>query len=1068
MADNQEQLYNEFADIPALEAEQKRVLEIFDGVKKGIKDLSSLGIKLDGAKGLKAIADAQKQQEKTLAQLEIATKKLAEAEAKLATEKEKATRARKKQSEEDIAETLRIKEQNKERQQRIKIQQAEEGSITQLGLKLDKARSIYDKLGESQRNSTKGQTLLKFIQDTSKAFDAQRASTDRFQQRVGNYEGSAKIIVDAFERSRVKLAAVEKQFGSFSPEAKAVRGEFEALERVTSQPQFLNVSAKFGDATAEVKFFTKALIDLERRGQGNSEAANELRTNLAKLTDDIADTRAEVKALSSDSRGFDLFAGSVSFAADTFQTFAGAAVLAGASEEDAAEATKTLVAVQSVANGVKGIANELTTKGTAANKAYAFVQGLVSTAMDKTATSAKRLNASLGVIGLIVSVIGAIAVAYVLLNKSLSANEKAQKDVTKAFKEANEEIGKQVGELESLYEISQDTNQSIDDRRDATKRILEINKQNNEATGDQTKLLVDQNGVLKEQPDLIDKISESLIRQAKTKAVLGLIEKGYTALLNAQTASLTSQTNKLQDLALKGNEFINNIFGKNAPSLSEVQQGIKDRGVNDAQIYLDSLKTILSEGLKSGDLDLGGVFSSSPSSKPDNKKDDIAKKNKAAILALAKIRLEAEAGIQKQILQIETFSFAERQNALENYVRIKSQIIKAEADFEKSEKGKTAKEIELIDAQTNQRITELSDEAIKLFTITAKETVTAVVDEIGEMPDEVKAVYDKMEKDFKEWSDKLLGILTETQKKAIDEITKAFDVKEQLLEVENIYIDTFQNIAATAGDLISGIFDGQKNKIQDQIDEIERLKAAEIDRINASGDSEEKKAARVKLIESKAQADREKLELRQRQIDRQRAIAAKALSVFQLSVDGIQAVTKAKLLATEARLKFLAAGGPANPAAIGFGIAAALAQAQVLQTIIASGAAVALAAATPIPKFFKGKKATDSYTGPGIVGDKGRELGISKAGQVTLYSKPTLTHLMSGDTILPNKVTEDILASMSLSEMAKMNNVKVPEHINNNDEVVKQLKELNKKSRIIINNEKDITSTAWYDYHFKH
>ena len=33
-----------------------------------------------------------------------------------------------------------------------------------------------------------------------------------------------------------------------------------------------------------------------------------------------------------------------------------------------------MIAIQSVSNGVKGIANELTTKGTAANKLFAFSQ----------------------------------------------------------------------------------------------------------------------------------------------------------------------------------------------------------------------------------------------------------------------------------------------------------------------------------------------------------------------------------------------------------------------------------------------------------------------------------------------------------------------------------------------------------------------------------------------------------------------------------------------------------------------------------------------------------------------
>ena len=95
--------------------------------------------------------------------------------------------------------------------------------------------------------------------------------------------------------------------------------------------------------------------------------------------------------------------------------------------------------------------------------------------------------------------------------------------------------------------------------------------------------MVDQNGVLRQQPDLIDKISESLIRQAKTKAVLRLIEEAYTDLIKKQTASLTSQTSELEDVVVKSNNILNKflkpIAGKFAPpkiDLTELQQNAKN------------------------------------------------------------------------------------------------------------------------------------------------------------------------------------------------------------------------------------------------------------------------------------------------------------------------------------------------------------------------------------------------------------------------------------------------------------------------------------------------------------
>lgn len=1022
MADNQEQLYNEFADLSALELQKKEVLGIFDDIKKGIKELSESGIRIDQSKGLKGLSAAQKEQEKLLAKLEIATKKLAEAEAKLAVEKEKTSRARKKQSDEEIAETLRLREQNKERQQRIKLQQAEEGSITQLSLKLDKARAIYDKLGEAQRNSTRGKELLKFIQDTSKAFDEQRASTDRFQQRVGNYVGSAKIIVDAFERSRIKLQQVEQQFGAVSPEAKAARGEFEALERITGQPQFLNISAKVGDATAEVKYFTKALIELEQRGQGNSKSAEELRQRLAKLTDEITDTKQEIKALSSDSRSFDLFAGSVSFIADSYQAAAGAAVLFGASEEEAQAATRDLVAIQSVANGVKGIANELTTKGTAANKVFTFVQRQVNIAMAEGIVTANGLKASLGLLGIAATVIGAIVIGYAALSKSSSAAAINQKNLNEALKEAGSEYAKAVEQVNSLRN-------NVELAKKGFVSKTEVVKQYNESMGKVTGQAKDLNDVEQQ----LNKNADAYIAFTFAKAT------ATAALAKAAELATQQQLNLLQGPDREKENLLNILsFGtKKQDAKKAIEQEFKkqqDSLGKQIDALFDFAKRKQQEAAEKAKAS-GFNFFGTAGDKDKNKNDDKAK----SVLEANKIELEAAADLQRQIVEIESFSFAERQKALKQFIALKSKIIDDEAAFEKNKKGLSAEELNLIETKRLDSLRKLNDEAIRLFTITAKDEVATVMETMDELPAEVVAVFEKMNADLEEQFRKTFKPLTEEQKKLIQ-------------ETKDNYIDLGQTVADTFDDVIGGIFDRDKNRIQDQIDEIEKLKAAEIERINASGDGEEKKAARVKLIEAKAQADREALEKKQRAIDRQRAIAERAFKLFQITTDTIQAVNKIKML-------IAAAPDPISKAFYG---------SQLLQAIIAGGASVVSLLATPIPKFAGGKKVDDPYEGPGIAGEAGRELKISRSGQVSLFTQPTLTNLVKGDTILPNKVTEDVLAAISLTNLAKLNGVHIENAGNSQEEIVKELKQLNKRSRIIIHNQAGIESSAWFDYHFKH
>jgi hypothetical protein len=338
--------------------------------------------------------------------------------------------------------------------------------------------------------------------------------------QVGNYEGSAKIIVEALKSveneianlkskqetlqnlSRTnpigfKLAGGQDSLNQVNAQLSTATQKFEALDKVTSNPKFLNLASKVGDARTEVKGFTTTLIELERNGQGSSDFANELRNRLAQLTDQVGDTREEIKALSSDTRGFDLFSGSVTFAADAFQTFAGAAELAGLSEKDAAQATATLVAIQSVSNGVKGIAVELTKKGTAANIAYTFVQKLMNTVMAEGIFTARGLSAALGLIAIAATVIGGIVIAFQAFNRTLSASEqraRSFRDVmkesassfteakvqveslraeiaaakngfiskTQVVKEYNDTIGKTTGQVKSLDEAEQELNKNAE------------------------------------------------------------------------------------------------------------------------------------------------------------------------------------------------------------------------------------------------------------------------------------------------------------------------------------------------------------------------------------------------------------------------------------------------------------------------------------------------------------------------------------------------------------------------------------------------------------------------------
>ena len=390
---------------------------------------------INGAKGIKDLEAATKKYNEKNIQLLALEKEISRVKQERANLDAKLLVQNKQAIADNIKKRTELQKSNAELKAEANLQLASIGSIEKARASI-KALSIErDKLNLFTKEGRDRQAELNKQIDAYNAFLTKNVDAQTKQSRnVGNYQGSAKIIVDALERTRLKVVETTKRFGDLSPEAAAARREFEGLQRITDQPQFLNISAKVGDTNAELRFFGKQLNALEDAGLKNTKVYGDVQQRLEQLTDQLGNTRAEIKALASDTRGFDLFAGSVNFAADAFQTYAGAAQLAGASEEDAAQATATLVAVQSVSNGVKGIANELTTKGTAANKLFAFTQKQLNTVMQEGIFTLKGLKAALiatGIGALIVGV-GLLVANFGKLKGMFDGVSSKQKDIVES------------------------------------------------------------------------------------------------------------------------------------------------------------------------------------------------------------------------------------------------------------------------------------------------------------------------------------------------------------------------------------------------------------------------------------------------------------------------------------------------------------------------------------------------------------------------------------------------------------------------------------------------------------
>lgn len=1090
MADNQEQLFNEFADLAALEAQQKKILDIFEKVKTGILDLNKSGIKIDSASGQRGLGDALKNQKKQQDELTLSINEYNKLLSQRAILEAKLNASGSEQAKSLNERKLALKEINKEQQLRIRLSKAEEGSIDQLSLKYQKVTGIISKLSKEQRESARGQSLVAFAGKTQEELKKLDAQVGSFRRNVGNYANS---LAGGFEAVRREIARLERQKSAFE-----IGGDTRGAEAAARQISELNNIQKIGLNTNNS--FTQTVRQLEREyqnlassGTATNEFLEEFKKFVADAKDQAGDLKAEIKALSSDTRAFDLVAGSISTIASGFEAASGAAALFGADTEDVQKSIQKLVAIQSVANGIRDIATQVTTKGTAANKAYAFAQEQITILTSASTSATQKWGAALKTVG-----VGLIIAGVIKLAETLGIFG----GVSKEAKERTDELTKSLeAQKRAIDGINESYDFNIELLKNRLKQQGKTESEINKAIIEERKVQLEDAIVIEEQAKnkrlKIEQEFQSKLEQARKKAkelgfngpiTIGEDEKKeldeQTKLINQQVIEATANRTKLENqITLLGEEEKTRIAEEGFDKRKELQ----DKAIEDAK-----------------------------------KRTEAEKK---AALELLKFRQELVAEEKNIIADDDLFSTTDKRiQAAKDAAAAQRIIIRAEKNYELEQEGFTASQILLIREKAQKSITDIEINLAKKITeirIQALQQQTAGVDagnsfyeqlaqknleafektqnelsilrdrdlqnanenyqkglktldQFNERKKQIEFDYQaaviksqitfyKQQLDESNLTDAqklsfkaqiaqaevaLSNLVTENkisndekEKKSTEEKYKK--LQEDLAKVKDIY----SQFADAVGGIIDAIATAQLNGIQAQLDAVDKLKAAEIDRINKSTDSEEKKAARIKIVEARAQNDREALERRQRQVKRQQAIFDKANNIANIILNTAEAVTK-----------WLAKGN------IGLSIAAG----------VIGAAQLAIAIATPIPQFAKGKKAGE-YEGYGIVGEAGREIAIDEKGKVTMYEKPTLTYLSRGTTILPNQVTEDILNAnnMALAAAFKYDGRVKQDPLNNHmiqmyEEQISLLREIKNKEMTVYNHvHNDANWNSYIEQHVK-
>lgn len=182
--------------------------------------------------------------------------------------------------------------------------------------------------------------------------------------------------------------------------------------------------------------------------------------------------------------------------------------------------------------------------------------------------------------------------------------------------------------------------------------------------------------------------------------------------------------------------------------------------------------------------------------------------------------------------------------------------------------------------------------------------------------------------------------LKKKKEKTLEELAIEKEKNEKLKDLAN-------EVKETVFAFLTAGIDKQKNKVQEQIDQIDVKKAKEIEAVNQSVLNEQDKAAKIAIIEARAAAEKERLEQRKRKLDQEKARYERLKNI----ADIIQSTAIAVVSTLGAK--------PWTPANIA------------LATVVgAIGAAqIARVLATPLPKYKDGTQ--DHQGGHAVVGDGG-------------------------------------------------------------------------------------------------
>lgn len=228
---------------------------------------------------------------------------------------------------------------------------------------------------------TEAQVEMRSLNDRGKELEKQMQQLVAAEKlQTAALEKMSRATADERAKAEESLKTTQKQIRETQAAINQNQKNIQSLNQTMSSYNAMNgVSGKLAQRIKELR---EQMAQMEMAGDTSSQAFIEMGVEVAKLTDQIGDTQAQIRILASDTKNLDAAMSLGSGVAGAFNVATSAAALLGGESEELQQAFLKVQATMAVLNGVQQVANTLN-KDSAANV-------VLRTALQKLFNKAKQ------------------------------------------------------------------------------------------------------------------------------------------------------------------------------------------------------------------------------------------------------------------------------------------------------------------------------------------------------------------------------------------------------------------------------------------------------------------------------------------------------------------------------------------------------------------------------------------------------------------------------------------------------------------------------------------------------